>query len=86
MKIIASKKKGFILEATKNEVKDLLSATGVKDPDPKVEDTIPIANYIDAEKSAKGFIESRSFERAADYLSKVNKNFDKLTKVFEEEQ
>lgn len=86
MKILGKTDNGFILQASKGETRDLLKATGVKSPNPDTDDTIPIANYIQAEKSAKSFIESRNFERASNYLDKVEENFDKLRKVFEEEK
>lgn len=85
MKIIAENDDGYILSASKNEVKDIIKASGIDKPSTSLGQVIPIANYIEAEKTASNFVDSYPVEQLKDRINRFNKEWNKIERILEED-
>lgn len=84
MTILGETKDGFLLEASEEEINGILKATGVKDPEPKVGDIIAVANYIEAERTAKKFVDSYPVRELKSKIDKFLSRWQKIERVLEE--
>lgn len=81
MKIIGKRKNGYIIDASKTEVKDILKASGVEDPEPKVGNEIPVNNYLGAIHKFQNFVEQYDFEQLDKYAQRFERNYKKLKRA-----
>lgn len=81
MKIIGERKHGYIIDASKKEVKDILKANGVEDPDPNIGSEISVANYLGAIHRFQNFVEKHDFTQLNKYTERFNRNYNQLKEL-----
>jgi hypothetical protein len=82
MKIIATTETGFLIEATQNEVKGIISAT-LADPKTKIEPTVgtklPAHDYAAVISSCKSFKKSYEYEELKRKMELLQSKFKTIT-------
>lgn len=82
MKIIAENQNGFIIEASKDEIKSILSCFQ-SEPKPKVGDVIPSADYSGSIQKAKTFKDSYDYRNFKEKINTFNKNASEIISSIE---
>lgn len=87
MEIIAKTGEGFLIQASSEEVREIIAAvTGSKPPytDIKIGGRIPALDYASSIRKVKGLSESHEFTELSKELDRFNKSFAKLNQAIEE--
>lgn len=73
MKITATTHDGFLISATEEEVKSILTSFGMTDPKPVIGLTIPAADFNSKVNYLKNFGDSYDFYRMKEEVARLNK-------------
>lgn len=83
MKTIAKTKDGFLLEATEDEVKDMMKTLGISKPTPEVGIKIPVGDYNSTLVKLRSLRDSYAYEKMREYVDQISKSIQNLDNTFE---